>query len=74
MFEDFKFYGNALGLESCCLCGGMLYGPQETKLRRGVDIVVGTPGRVKVDIYNKIWKDLLILFNDGMAKLVCLFG
>ncbi|XP_022158991.1 DEAD-box ATP-dependent RNA helicase 7 [Momordica charantia] len=47
VFEDFKFYGNALGLESCCLCGGMLYGPQETKLRRGVDIVVGTPGRVK---------------------------
>ncbi|XP_022928900.1 DEAD-box ATP-dependent RNA helicase 7-like [Cucurbita moschata] len=47
VFEDFKFYGHALGLESCCLCGGMLYGPQENKLRRGVDIVVGTPGRVK---------------------------
>ncbi|KAG6605682.1 DEAD-box ATP-dependent RNA helicase 7 [Cucurbita argyrosperma subsp. argyrosperma] len=47
VFEDFKFYGQALGLESCCLCGGMLYGPQETKLRRGVDIVIGTPGRVK---------------------------
>ena len=62
MFEDFKFYGQALGLESCCLCGGMLYGPQETKLRRGVDIVIGTPGRVKVEILSKMCKALL---NDG---------
>ncbi|XP_038876470.1 DEAD-box ATP-dependent RNA helicase 7 [Benincasa hispida] len=47
VYEDFKFYGHALGLESCCLCGGLQYGPQELKLKRGVDIVVGTPGRVK---------------------------
>uniref|UniRef100_A0A9I9CLA2 DEAD-box ATP-dependent RNA helicase 7 n=1 Tax=Cucumis melo TaxID=3656 RepID=A0A9I9CLA2_CUCME len=47
VFEDFKFYGRALGLDSCCLCGGMQYGPQEIALKRGVDIVVGTPGRVK---------------------------
>ncbi|XP_011654884.1 DEAD-box ATP-dependent RNA helicase 7 [Cucumis sativus] len=47
VFEDFKFYGRTLGLDSCCLCGGLQYGPQEIALKRGVDIVVGTPGRVK---------------------------
>ncbi len=30
-----------------CLYGGSPYQPQENKLRRGVDVVVGTPGRVK---------------------------
>lgn len=70
MFEDFKFYGHALGLESCCLCGGMLYAPQESKLKRGVDIVVGTPGRVKVQIYNKYWWKALL--NDVHHFSVCL--
>lgn len=27
--------------------GGSPYGPQEMALRRGCDVVVGTPGRVK---------------------------
>ena len=27
--------------------GGVPYGPQENALRRGVDIMVGTPGRIK---------------------------
>ncbi|CAN0902624.1 DEAD-box ATP-dependent RNA helicase 7 [Linum grandiflorum] len=45
--EDFKVYGETLGLTSCCLYGGAPYNPQESALRRGVDIVVGTPGRIK---------------------------
>ena len=48
MFADFEVYGGALGLISCCLYGGAPYQAQEIKLRRGVDIVVGTPGRIKV--------------------------
>lgn len=44
---DFDVYGGAMGLSSCCLYGGAPYQAQETKLRRGVDIVIGTPGRVK---------------------------
>ncbi|KAJ7287961.1 hypothetical protein O6H91_Y312700 [Diphasiastrum complanatum] len=44
---DFEFYGNAVGLSSLCVYGGAPYGPQEGGLRRGVDIVVGTPGRIK---------------------------
>lgn len=48
MYADFDVYGGAIGLTSCCLYGGAPYQAQEIKLKRGVDIVVGTPGRIKV--------------------------
>ncbi|XP_027357870.1 DEAD-box ATP-dependent RNA helicase 7-like [Abrus precatorius] len=44
---DFEVYGSAMGLTSCCLYGGTPYHTQDIKLKRGVDIVIGTPGRVK---------------------------
>ncbi|XP_061373949.1 DEAD-box ATP-dependent RNA helicase 7-like [Gastrolobium bilobum] len=44
---DFEVYGGAMGLTSCCLYGGAPYQGQEVKLKRGVDIVIGTPGRIK---------------------------
>ncbi|CAK8573615.1 unnamed protein product [Lathyrus sativus] len=44
---DFEVYGAAMGLISCCLYGGASYQAQEIKLKRGVDIVIGTPGRIK---------------------------
>ncbi|KAF7073705.1 hypothetical protein CFC21_078653 [Triticum aestivum] len=44
---DFEFYGGTFGLSTCCAYGGSPYRPQENALRQGVDIVVGTPGRVK---------------------------
>ncbi|XP_073020037.1 DEAD-box ATP-dependent RNA helicase 7-like [Primulina eburnea] len=47
VFSDFEVYGGALGLNSCCLYGGSPYQPQNIQLKRGVDIVVGTPGRIK---------------------------
>ncbi|KAG2715724.1 hypothetical protein I3760_03G091200 [Carya illinoinensis] len=47
VYADFEVYGGALGLVSCCLYGGAPYQSQEIRLKRGVDIVIGTPGRVK---------------------------
>eukprot|EP00252_Welwitschia_mirabilis_P019384 TRINITY_DN4463_c0_g2_i1.p1 TRINITY_DN4463_c0_g2~~TRINITY_DN4463_c0_g2_i1.p1 ORF type:complete len:706 (-),score=146.27 TRINITY_DN4463_c0_g2_i1:259-2376(-) len=44
---DFEVYGGVVGLSACCVYGGAPYGPQESALRRGVDIVTGTPGRIK---------------------------
>ncbi|KAK3040131.1 hypothetical protein RJ639_027857 [Escallonia herrerae] len=44
---DFEVYGGAVGLSSCCLYGGASYPNQLNQLKRGVDIVVGTPGRIK---------------------------
>ncbi|XP_004506292.1 DEAD-box ATP-dependent RNA helicase 7-like [Cicer arietinum] len=47
VYADFEVYGSSLGLVACAVYGGAPYGAQESKLRRGVDIVIGTPGRVK---------------------------
>ncbi|XP_059449178.1 DEAD-box ATP-dependent RNA helicase 7 [Corylus avellana] len=44
---DFEVYGGALGMTCCCVYGGAPYHSQEVKLKRGVDIVIGTPGRIK---------------------------
>ncbi|GFQ07612.1 dead-box ATP-dependent RNA helicase 7 [Phtheirospermum japonicum] len=44
---DFEVYGGSLGLSTCCVYGGAPYQPQQNQLKRGVDIVVGTPGRIK---------------------------
>lgn len=45
--DDFELYGSVVGLSTVCVYGGAPYGPQEGALRRGVDVVVGTPGRIK---------------------------
>ncbi|XP_016497180.2 LOW QUALITY PROTEIN: DEAD-box ATP-dependent RNA helicase 7 [Nicotiana tabacum] len=47
VFADFEVYGRAMGLTSCCLYGNSPMGAQQVQLKRGVDIVVGTPGRIK---------------------------
>ncbi|CAA0835551.1 DEAD-box ATP-dependent RNA helicase 7 [Striga hermonthica] len=56
VFDDFKLYGSALGLRSCCIHGGggagASYPLQQNQLRSGVDIVVGTPGRIKDHLQN----------------------
>lgn len=45
--EDFQLYGSFVGLSTVCVYGGAPYAPQEGALRKGVDVVVGTPGRIK---------------------------
>jgi hypothetical protein len=44
---DFECIGRAAGLSTLCVYGGTQYQPQEQTLRRGCDVVVGTPGRMK---------------------------
>lgn len=62
MQADFEVYGGAMGLTSCCLYGGAPYQGQEIKLKRGVDVVVGTPGRIKV---------ITIMLIDYMLLFCC---
>eukprot|EP00887_Chlorella_sp_A99_P004684 scaffold4.g4684.t1 len=50
---DFEYCAKAAALSCVCLYGGTQYGPQEGMLRRGVDVVVGTPGRVKDHLERK---------------------
>ncbi|KAL0037985.1 hypothetical protein WJX79_008488 [Trebouxia sp. C0005] len=39
---DFEWISKAYQLSTLCLYGGSPYQPQESALRRGIDIVVGT--------------------------------
>ncbi|KAI4328007.1 hypothetical protein L6164_020405 [Bauhinia variegata] len=39
--------GSSCGVESICLYGGTSKGPQISSLKSGIDIVIGTPGRIK---------------------------
>ena len=44
--EAMKGYGAHIRLRVLAIYGGQPYGPQRRSLRRGVDVVVGTPGRM----------------------------
>jgi ATP-dependent RNA helicase RhlE len=55
--ESFMAYGRHTGLTSTVVFGGVNQNPQTSALRRGVDILVATPGR------------LLDLMNQGFISL-----
>ncbi|MEG2087801.1 MAG: DEAD/DEAH box helicase [Angelakisella sp.] len=57
IYESFCTYGKHLRLRSCVIFGGVSQKPQETELRRGVDILVATPGRLN-DLINQRLVDL----------------
>jgi ATP-dependent RNA helicase RhlE len=44
--ESIRTYGKYLPLNSTCVFGGVNFNPQAQQLRRGVDILVATPGRL----------------------------
>jgi ATP-dependent RNA helicase RhlE len=44
--ENFKTYGKYTNLRSCVVFGGTSLGPQIDILKKGVDIVIATPGRL----------------------------
>lgn len=44
--ESFKAYGKYTGLKSTVIFGGVKQGQQTNQLRKGVDILIATPGRL----------------------------
>jgi ATP-dependent RNA helicase RhlE len=52
IYESFCTYGQYTNLRSCVVFGGVSQRPQEEALRRGVDILVATPGRLN-DLMNQ---------------------
>ncbi len=50
--ESVAQYGKYLTLRSAVVFGGVKINPQMTKLRRGVDVLVATPGRL-MDLYQQ---------------------
>jgi len=51
--ESVKLYGKFLPFKSCVIFGGVKINPQITALRKGMDIVVATPGRLLDHISQK---------------------
>lgn len=46
IYESFRTYGRFTGLRTCVVYGGVSQRPQEEALKKGVDILVATPGRL----------------------------
>ena len=55
--ESFAAYGRHLPLRSAVIFGGVGQNPQVEQLKKGVDILVATPGRLG-DLYNQKFVDL----------------
>ena len=51
--DSVRTYGKHLPLRSTVIFGGVNFNPQAAELRRGVDIVVGTPGRLLDHVQQK---------------------
>jgi len=65
-------YGKHLPLRSTVVFGGVKINPQMMKLRKGVDILVATPGRL-LDLYNQNavrFKQLEILVLDEADRML----
>lgn len=57
ILESFEAYGRYTGLKACVLFGGVSQNPQVDALKRGVDILVATPGRLN-DLIGQGYVDL----------------
>lgn len=62
--DSMKEYGKHLHVRVLAVYGGQPYGPQISALQRGVDIVVGTPGRLNDLLERKV------LFLNGIKTVV----
>jgi len=70
--ESVSTYGKHLPLNSTVVFGGVKINPQMMKLRKGVDILVATPGRL-LDLYGQNavkFKDLEILVLDEADRML----
>ncbi len=70
--ESVETYGKYLPLRSAVVFGGVKINPQMIKLRRGVDVLVATPGRL-LDLYNQNavnFKQLEMLVLDEADRML----
>jgi ATP-dependent RNA helicase RhlE len=72
VFESVQRYGAHTDIEAANVYGGVALGPQEKALRRGVDIVVATPGRLidHMERQNLAFDDLEILILDEADRML----
>ena len=69
--QEAQILGGHLPLSVGCFHGGVSYGPQEKKLRDGVDVIIGTPGRLLDFASSKklIMKDIDTMVIDEADRL-----
>jgi len=70
--EALRVYGRHVRLDSAVVHGGVGLQPQESKLRRGVDILVATPGRLLDHIQrrNVDFRNLEVLVLDEADRML----
>ncbi|MGX8700158.1 DEAD/DEAH box helicase [Caproiciproducens sp.] len=72
IYESFRSYGRYTRLHTCVVFGGVSQKMQVEKLRRGVDILVATPGRLN-DLMNQGYiqlKNVEILVLDEADRML----
>lgn len=57
VFGDFEWIATPHRITTACFTGGTMKGPQKGALRRGLDVLVGTPGRV-IDLMDEEYLSL----------------
>ncbi|MGV3522892.1 MAG: DEAD/DEAH box helicase [Candidatus Sericytochromatia bacterium] len=70
--QNIKAYARYLKIRCQSVYGGVKAGPQESALRRGVDIVVATPGRLLDHLNNRVFKleDVRYLVLDEADRML----
>jgi len=70
--ESFRKYGRHSDIRVVSIYGGVPLDPQQTKLRKGVDVVVATPGRLldHMERQNVVFDDLEILVLDEADRML----
>jgi ATP-dependent RNA helicase RhlE len=70
--ESFRKYGRHSKIRVVPIYGGVALEPQQSKLRKGVDVVVATPGRLldHMERQNVVFDDLEILVLDEADRML----
>src|SRR3989442_10935103 len=70
--ESARTYGKYLRLRTAVVCGGVSLGPQEERLRQGIDLLVATPGRLldHMERGNVAFSALAVLVLDEADRML----
>jgi len=70
--ENFRKYAERSGLKTLAVYGGVAVEPQTKALRKGIDIVIATPGRLldHLERQNVVFDDLEILVLDEADRML----
>jgi ATP-dependent RNA helicase RhlE len=70
--ENFRKYAENSGLKALAVYGGVALEPQTRALRKGVDIIIATPGRLldHMERQNVVFDDLEVLVLDESDRML----